>query len=158
MLKHHLGEELQSAYMRGHSTETALLKVKDEIMGHVYNQKGVFLVLLDLSAAFDTVNHDLLLSRMSHEIGVTGVALDWLKSYFTGRTTTVVIDLCDASCAPGQGTLLQLFRGSEVTYMASQNGHYVLPQRVALESNALLSQPTGVELLSTRCFRKQRVA
>ena len=78
--------------MRGHSTETALLKVKDEIMGHVYNQKGVFLVLLDLSAAFDTVNHDLLLSRMSHEIGVTGVALDWLKSYFTGRTTTVVID------------------------------------------------------------------
>ena len=78
--------------MRGHSTETALLKVKDEIMGHVYNQKGVFLVLLDLSAAFDTVNHDLLLSRMSHAIGVTWVALDWLKSYFTGRTTTVVID------------------------------------------------------------------
>ena len=38
MLKHNLGEELQSAYMRGHSTETALLKVKDEIMGHVYNQ------------------------------------------------------------------------------------------------------------------------
>jgi hypothetical protein len=92
MLKHQLGEELQSAYMRGHSTETALLKVKDEIMGHVYNQKGVFLVLLDLSAAFDTVKHDLLLSRMSGEIGVTGIALDWLKSYFTGRTTSVVID------------------------------------------------------------------
>lgn len=92
MLKYHLGEELQSAYMRGHSTETALLKVKDEIMGHVYNQKGVFLVLLDLSAAFDTVNHDLLLTRVSHEIGVTGIALDWLRSYFTGRSTSVGID------------------------------------------------------------------
>ena len=43
-------------------------------------------------------------------------------------------------------------------YIASQEGRYVLPQRVALESNALLSQPIGVELLSTRCFRKQHVA
>ena len=42
--------------------------------------------------------------------------------------------------------------------IASQEGRYVLPQRVALESNALLSQPIGVELLSTRCFRKQHVA
>ena len=89
MSKHYLGEDLQSAYRRGHSTETALLKVK---MQHVYNQEGVFLVLLDLSAAFDTVNHDLLLNRMSHEIGLTGIALDWMKSYFTGRTTAVVID------------------------------------------------------------------
>ena len=44
------------------------------------------------------------------------------------------------------------------TFIASQEGRYVLPQRVALESNALLSQPIGVELLSTRCFRKQHVA
>jgi hypothetical protein len=92
MQKNHLGEELQSAYLRGHSTETALLKVKDEIMGQVYNRRGVFLVLLDLSAAFDTVNHNRLLTRMSHEIGATGIALDWLKSYFTGRTTSVGID------------------------------------------------------------------
>ena len=42
--------------------------------------------------------------------------------------------------------------------IASQEGRYVLPQRIALESNALLSQPIGVELLSTRCFRKQHVA
>ena len=42
--------------------------------------------------------------------------------------------------------------------IASQEGRYVLPQRVALESNALLSQPIGVKLLSTRCFRKQHVA
>ena len=44
------------------------------------------------------------------------------------------------------------------THIASQEGRYVLPQRVALESNALLNQPIGVELLSTRCFRKQHVA
>jgi hypothetical protein len=42
MLNHHLGEELQSAYLSGHSTETALLKVKDDIMRHIHNQEGVF--------------------------------------------------------------------------------------------------------------------
>ena len=46
----------------------------------------------------------------------------------------------------------------KLSFIASQEGRYVLPQRVALESNALLSQPIRVELLSTRCFRKQRVA
>ena len=92
MAEHELGEELQSAYLSRHSTETALLKVKDDMMKHIYNQKGVFLVLLDLSAAFDTVNHNILFDRMSSEIGLTGVALDWFKSYFTNRSTTVLID------------------------------------------------------------------
>jgi retron-type reverse transcriptase len=92
MLNHHLGEELQSAYLSGHSTETALLKVKDDIIRHIHNREGVFLVLLDLSAAFDTVDHGILLRRMSCEIGVTKRALDWLKSYFTGRSTRVLID------------------------------------------------------------------
>jgi hypothetical protein len=41
MTKYKLGESLQSAYLRGHSTETALLKVKDDIMGHIHNQRGV---------------------------------------------------------------------------------------------------------------------
>ena len=60
MLKYNLGEEHQSAYCAARSTETALVKVKDEIMNHIHNQKGVFLVMLDLSAAFDTVNHNIL--------------------------------------------------------------------------------------------------
>ena len=66
------------------STETALLKVKSDIMGMIHNQKGVFLVLLDLSAAFDTVNHNVLFNRLECEIGITGTALEWFKSNFSG--------------------------------------------------------------------------
>ncbi|XP_071806978.1 uncharacterized protein [Asterias amurensis] len=61
-------------------------------MGMIHNQKGVFLVLLDLSAAFDTVNHNVLFNRLECEIGITGTALEWFKSYFSGRTTQVLID------------------------------------------------------------------
>ena len=57
----------------------------------IANRKGVFLVLLDLSAAFDTVDHNILLDRMEREIGITGTALKWFKSYFTGRTSSVCI-------------------------------------------------------------------
>jgi len=60
MRDYNLGEPLQSAYRMTHSTETALLKVKNDIMASIHNQKGVFLVLLDLSAAFDTVSHYIL--------------------------------------------------------------------------------------------------
>ena len=52
-----LGEPLQSAYRAAHSTETALLTVKNDIMTSIHHRKGVFVVLLDLSAAFDTVTH-----------------------------------------------------------------------------------------------------
>ena len=58
----------------------------------------------------------------------------------------------------GNGYLLLIPIRSELASIASQEGRYVLPQRVALEINALLSQPIGVEFLSTRCFRKQHVA
>jgi hypothetical protein len=92
MEKYHLGEDLQSAYRSAHSTETALLHVKNYIMNCVHNQQGVFLVLLDLSAAFDTVEHNILVNRMANEIGLTGTALNWYRSYFTGRMTRVCID------------------------------------------------------------------
>ena len=84
IVKNGLGEEFQSAYCVSHSTETALLKVKSDIMGMIHNQKGVFLVLLDLSAAFDTVNHNVLFNRLECEIGITGTALEWFKSNFSG--------------------------------------------------------------------------
>ena len=84
-MAHDLGEEFQSAYCSGRSTEIALLKVKYDILKLIHNQKGVFLVLLDLSAAFDTVNHSVLFSRMENELGLTGTALKWFTSYFSGR-------------------------------------------------------------------------
>lgn len=67
---HDLYPKLQSAYRRGHSTETALLKIHNDILMAMDRQHVILLVLLDLSAAFDTVEHSVLLSRLSNSFGI----------------------------------------------------------------------------------------
>ncbi len=66
----HLKELLKSAYSTYHSTETALTKIHNDIMMAMDNQKVVLLLLLDLSAAFDTVDHEILLSRLRIRFGM----------------------------------------------------------------------------------------
>ena len=89
-LKHNLTETYQSAYRKGHSTETAVLRVQNDILRAIDDGKCVFMVLLDLSAAFDTVSHHLLLGRL-RSFGVSSDALEWIKSYLCGRTQSVKI-------------------------------------------------------------------
>ena len=91
MASHKLYEPLQSAYREYHGTETALLKVHNDILRALDNRRGVYLVLLDLSAAFDTIDHTILLDRLRVNVGVHGNALQWLKSYLTERYQSVVI-------------------------------------------------------------------
>ena len=86
-----LCEVFQSAYRAHHSTETALLRVYKDIAMPIDNQKSVVLVLLDLSAAFDTVDHSLLLARLSTRFGICDQALDWFRSYLSDRTQYVRI-------------------------------------------------------------------
>ena len=86
-----MGEVYQSSYKRSHSTETALLKVKNDINQHVDHGKVVFLVLLDMSAAFDTVDHSILLRRLKFYFGIDGSVLSWYKSYFDQRNVRVAI-------------------------------------------------------------------
>jgi exonuclease III len=86
-----LDEELQSAYRSMHSTETALLKVVSDIRCSIDNNQGVILLLLDLSAAFDTVDYQILFDRLARRLGITGVVLKWLKSYLHSRTQCVTI-------------------------------------------------------------------
>ena len=73
----------QSAHKLGHSTESALLSIKNDV--HLAFAKGeaTAVVLLDQSAAFDTIDHDTLLDSLSSWFGVGGVVLDWFKFYLS---------------------------------------------------------------------------
>ena len=96
-LNHHLStsnlfETYQSAYRRLHSTETALLKVQNDILIALDNKQAVVLLLLDLSAAFDTVCHTTLLKLLKSRYGITGKVLTWMESYLTNRCQAVMIN------------------------------------------------------------------
>ena len=87
-----LSEIFQSAYKRAHSTETAFVRVQNDILRAIDNGDCVILLLLDLSAAFDTVDHNILLSRLGNRFGVEGTALTWFSSYLSERSQFVSID------------------------------------------------------------------
>ena len=94
VMAHHLDETFQSAYKNFHSTETALVRVQNDILCAIDNNESVILLLLDLSAAFDTVDHSILLSRLRDRFGVNGTAAAWFESYLTSRTQFVRVNDC----------------------------------------------------------------
>ena len=75
----------QSAYKSSHSTETALLKIQNDIAFSVDSGKAVALTLLDLSAAFDTIDHSLLYDCLHDWFGLDGTVLLWIKSYLSNQ-------------------------------------------------------------------------
>ena len=87
-----LFDPLQSPYRDKHSTETALIKVQNDILSALDTGVSAILLMLDLPAAFDTIDHDILLSRLCNVYGITGNALDWFRSYLTGMIQRVVIE------------------------------------------------------------------
>ena len=91
LIQNGLHEVLQSAYKQNHSTETALLKVQNDLLMANDTYGGAVLILLDLSAAFDTIDHTILLQRL-HELGIRDAALDWFRSYLSQRRQSVVIN------------------------------------------------------------------
>ena len=86
-----IGDPFQSAYRPSHSVETAIVSIQDDILRSLDTRKHVVLVLLDLSAAFDIIDLDLLLAELDR-IGVRGNALCWLESYLTDRIQCVDVD------------------------------------------------------------------
>ena len=95
-----LNESLQSAYKEYHSCEMALLRVQNDILKSIDVKQCVVLLLLDLSAAFDTVDHKILLHRLRSRFGIKGKALSWLQSYLTDRSQSVQIDGFTSSAHP----------------------------------------------------------
>ena len=86
-----LFDPMQSAYRANHSTETALLKVHNDIVRAIDSGKAVAVVALDLSAAFDTIDHTILLKRLEKRFGVRGSAHAWMRSYLSKRTQEVTV-------------------------------------------------------------------
>lgn len=104
-------DKFQSGFRANHSTETALTKVINDIRLSSDAGKASVLVLLDLSAAFDTVDHTILLHRLEHWVGFSGTVINWLKSYLQQRSFVVAIGSHTSSpislnCGVPQGSIL----------------------------------------------------
>ena len=102
---------LQSGFRPLHSTETAVLKVLSDLIQTVDRGDIGVLVLLDLSAAFDTVDHHILLQRLESTFGISGEALAWLSSYLSGREQFVrlgadISDILPLPLGVPQGSVL----------------------------------------------------
>ena len=98
-LEHYLSQNnlldiYRSGYRMYHSTETALLKITNDIPMNQKEQHSTALVAIDLSAAFDLLNHSILLERLYiyTYYGISGTTLEWFRSYLSGRTQSVVIN------------------------------------------------------------------
>ena len=84
--------EYQSAYRANHSCETALISVCDDILWAMEHQKVTALAAIDLSAAFDTVDHGILLNVLDVNFGIRGVALEWIRTYLLNRSFRVNVN------------------------------------------------------------------
>ena len=81
-----LSEVHPSAYKINYSCETSLLRVQNDFLFALDSSNCVALLTLDLSAAFNTVDHEILLERTSSKFGIKDKALAWFKSYLSDRT------------------------------------------------------------------------
>lgn len=106
-------DKFQSGFRAFHSTETALLKVMNDILCCLDSGDGVILVFLDLSAAFDTIDHSILLNHLERVVSFQGVALSRFSSYLEGRTFSVNMGKHNSSsalitCGVPQDSILSL--------------------------------------------------
>jgi len=107
----HLFPTRQSSYRGGHSTETAMLCVYNDRVRAVDNKHVTALMLLDLSSAFDTVNHCTLLTVLHRRFGIRESAMDWFSSYLRDRTQTFCANggmsgPIPVTCSVPQGSVL----------------------------------------------------
>ena len=97
---HNLNNICQSAYRPGHSTETALLKVVNNLFLSLTKGYISVLALLDFSLAFDTIDHPFLVHRLHTDLGFTDAVLQWFSSYLTDRTHYISLSNHCSAFAP----------------------------------------------------------
>ena len=91
-----LNIDLQSAYKKNHSCETLLVRIVNDLLIASDENKATVVMLLDLSAAFDTVHQPKLLNILRKEIGIGGTAWRWFESFICGRSQRVRIGDCES--------------------------------------------------------------
>lgn len=92
--------KFQSAYRSCHSTETALLRVHNDLLRVVDEGNEALVIPLDFSSAFDTIDHGILIHRLQNRYGFSGTVLSWFTSYLTNRTQCISIN---HSCSSSYG-------------------------------------------------------
>ena len=111
LINNALHDPFQSAYRHCHSTETAVLKLHNDIVGGLDIGLCTVLASLDLSAAFDTVNHNIFITWLNTEFQFSGTITQWFKSYLDARHHNVCINddysrSHTSSCGVPQGSVL----------------------------------------------------
>ncbi len=113
LAKNDIYEEFQSGFRPHHSTETAFIKITNDLL--LASDQGCIslLVLLDLSAPFDTIDHDILIDRLQNYMGIQGQALRWFRSYLSDRYHFVYLNGESSQLSPvkygvPQGSVLGL--------------------------------------------------
>ena len=109
-----LNDPLQSAYKPFHNCETALMRVHNDILVAIDKHHCVMLLLLDLFAALDTVDHGILVTRLHSKYPISGIAIEWFRSYLTNRSQFALIEGCrsqprELKCGVPQGFALVLY-------------------------------------------------
>ena len=97
---HNFYNTFQSAYRPGHSTETTLLKVVDDLFLSLSKGNISVLALLDFYSAFDTIDHLIFVHRLHADFGFTDSVHQWLSSYMTDRTQYVSLSNHRSAFAP----------------------------------------------------------
>ena len=82
---------IQSGYRQGHSCETLLIKMNDDLIKEADKNNLIAVVLLDLSAAFDAIDHEILLKKLKVMYGIKSFSLKWFQSYLKDRSFSVII-------------------------------------------------------------------
>ena len=83
--------DYQSAYSEHRSCETVFLKLTNDLLWSMERKNVAVLIALDLSTAFDTVDHSVLLTTLQSNFRINGTALDWFKNYLTPRNMKIKI-------------------------------------------------------------------
>ena len=157
--------KFQSGYRRYHSCETATTRIHNDILVMCDRQSKVVLLLLDLSAAFDTVNHSMLLKKLNHEYGISGVVLQWMESYLSGRTFSVKVNssrsgksLFIIGVPQGSilGPLLFILYTKELETIAMKHGFeiHIYADDTQLYFTFDSSDQNSVELRAMRCMQE----